>query len=80
MTAPRYNPEFGPPEPYPPQPTYSGSSFYPEVPRPVYMPPAPVVNVNVARPFNHGVHVILDLATCGFWIPVHVILWAVHRG
>ena len=26
--------------------------------------------------FNHGLHIILDLLTCGLWIPVHLILWA----
>lgn len=26
--------------------------------------------------FNHGVHVILDIVTCGLWLPVHLLLWA----
>ncbi|GAA1525246.1 hypothetical protein [Nocardioides humi] len=26
--------------------------------------------------FNHGIHIILDVLTCGLWLPVHLILWA----
>jgi hypothetical protein len=26
--------------------------------------------------FNHGPHVILDLLSCGLWLPVHLLLWA----
>lgn len=29
-------------------------------------------------PFNHGVHIVLDFVTCGAWIPIHLICWAVH--
>lgn len=30
------------------------------------------------RPFNHGKHVIADLLTFGFWVPFHLLLWALH--
>jgi hypothetical protein len=46
----------------------------PLVHQPVY------VNASAPRPFNHGPHVVADLLSCGFWIPVHLLLWALHRG
>jgi hypothetical protein len=49
-------------------------------PPPQYWPTAQHVTVNMPRPFNHGLHVVLDLLTCGFWIPVHILLWVVHKG
>ncbi len=45
-----------------------------------YFPTAQHVTVNVPRPFNHALHVVLDLITCGFWIPVHILLWVLHKG
>ncbi len=29
-------------------------------------------------PFNHTVHIVLDVLTCGSWIPIHLICWACH--
>ena len=26
--------------------------------------------------FNHGIHILLDVLSCGLWLPVHLILWA----
>ncbi len=45
-------------------------------------PPAgPHVHVFIPpRPFNHGLHLVLDAVTCGFWIPVHILLRVLHRG
>lgn len=28
-------------------------------------------------PFNHGLHLVLTILTCGAWLPVWIILWAV---
>lgn len=25
--------------------------------------------------FNHGIHIILDILTCGMWLPVHLLLY-----
>ena len=29
-------------------------------------------------PFNHGMHLIIDLFTCGAWFPIHLLCWALH--
>lgn len=29
-------------------------------------------------PFNHGIHIVLDVLTCGVWIPVHIICALAH--
>lgn len=29
-------------------------------------------------PFNHAIHIVLDVLTCGSWIPIHLICWACH--
>lgn len=34
--------------------------------------------VFVKPPFNHGFHLVLDVLTCGAWIPVHIICALVH--
>lgn len=66
----------------PPQGPYGG---YPPPPPQQYYPPQyaqpPVVYVQqtmVKAPFNHTVHVVLDVLTCGGWIPIHLICWALH--
>ena len=28
--------------------------------------------------FNHGLHLILDLVTCGGWLPIHFLCWILH--
>lgn len=48
-------------------------------PLPPYPPPPGPVFINMPRPFNHAPHLIADLLTCGFWLPVHLIAWAVHK-
>jgi hypothetical protein len=35
-------------------------------------------NVMVKAPFNHTVHIVLDVLTCGGWLVVHLICWALH--
>ena len=25
--------------------------------------------------FNHGLHIVLDVLTCGLWLPIHLIMW-----
>jgi hypothetical protein len=32
----------------------------------------------VKAPFSHGLHIVLDIFTCGAWIPIHLICWAIH--
>jgi hypothetical protein len=29
----------------------------------------------VKAPMNHGLHIVLDVVTCGAWIPIHFICW-----
>lgn len=29
-------------------------------------------------PFNHAPHIILDILTLGFWLPIHIICWVCH--
>lgn len=37
------------------------------------------VNVQPSRRgMNHGVHVLLDIFTCGLWLPVHALVWTLH--
>jgi hypothetical protein len=53
----------------------------PPGPPPYYPPQAPVVymQTNVIKaPFNHTVHIVLDVVSCGAWLPIHLICWAVH--
>jgi hypothetical protein len=59
---------------------------YPPPQQQPYYPPHPqqvvvqhqITTHMVKAPFNHGVHIVLDLVTCGTWIPIHLICWAVH--
>lgn len=70
----------------PPQGPYGGypPNQYPPPQHGYYQPQQqPVVYVQqttavVKAPFNHGVHIVLDVVTCGGWIPIHLICWAVH--
>jgi len=34
--------------------------------------------VVVKAPFSHGKHLVVDLLTCGGWIPIHILLWLLH--
>lgn len=35
--------------------------------------------VDVHRPpFNHGLHIVLDVLTCGAWLPIHILCWMLH--
>ncbi len=47
---------------------------------PPYGPATGPVFINVPRPFNHGLHLVLDAVSCGLWIPVHVLLRILHKG
>ena len=53
-----------------PQPLPHGAQQYGQAPQQPYVIPP--------RPFNHGKHVIADLLTFGFWVPFHLLLWALH--
>ena len=28
--------------------------------------------------FNHGLHIVLDIITCGAWIPIHILCWVLR--
>lgn len=43
--------------------------------RPVSVRQSTQVNVHVKAPFNHGLHLVLDLLTCGLWLPIHFLAW-----
>lgn len=72
---PPYGGGYGPPQQQPQYPQQ-----YP--PQPYYQPPPQpfvVVQNNVIKaPFNHTIHIILDVVTCGGWLIIHLICWAVH--
>lgn len=85
------NSQYGPPRHQgwnqpPPQPPYypptnPQQQGWTSVPAPAtgpILPPHQQPYVIPPRPFNHGVHVILDFCTVGLWIPVHVLIWALH--
>ena len=38
-----------------------------------------VVNNSYDRGFNHTVHLVLDVLTCGAWIPVHLLCWILYE-
>ncbi len=38
--------------------------------------PAPVVVMKA--PFNHGLHLVITICTCGVWLPVWIILAIAH--
>jgi predicted RNA-binding Zn-ribbon protein involved in translation (DUF1610 family) len=33
------------------------------------------IDVRGRDSFNHGIHIFLDLVSCGFWIPIHLLWW-----
>ncbi len=57
---------------------------------PIYAPPPVIVvqqsnmmmaqqtMVNVKAPFNHGIHIVLSLVTCGIWVPVWILCAVAH--
>jgi hypothetical protein len=55
----------------PPQQHY----YPPQPPAVVYVQQQPMF---IKAPFNHTVHIILDIVTCGGWVPIHLICWALH--
>jgi hypothetical protein len=64
---------------------YSGQASYPGAPPYPYPPPYPsqqiiqvVQSVQIKASFNHAPHVVLDVLTCGVWLPIHLICWACH--
>lgn len=36
------------------------------------------VVVHGGRPFNHAIHLVLDLFTCGGWLPIHLLCWVLR--
>ncbi|NUP10700.1 MAG: hypothetical protein HOW73_32045 [Polyangiaceae bacterium] len=91
---PGHAPQWGayPPPPaqggYPMQPHQHHAPYYQPQPGPYGYGPSPMQpqinviqqsNVMVVKaPFNHGIHIALDIFTCGAWIPIPLICWAVH--
>jgi hypothetical protein len=76
-----------------PQGQYPMQPHYPQHPQAQYQQPYPMqqppvqvfVQQNqhaatyvVKAPFSHGLHIVLDIFTCGAWIPIHLICWAIH--
>ncbi len=37
------------------------------------------VHVHNYQPFNHTIHLVLTLLTCGAWLPVWIILFVLHK-
>lgn len=63
---------------------YPQAPYYPPPPMPVQQvimiqqaPPTAQV-ITVKPPFNHGIHLVLDVLTCGMWIPIHIICALAH--
>ena len=73
---------------YQPQQQQYPQSYQPYPPQPYPQPyPQTAVYVNnvqhttaviMKAPFNHTVHIVLDVVTCGGWIPIHLICWIAH--
>ncbi|HVH46111.1 MAG TPA: hypothetical protein VM925_27365 [Labilithrix sp.] len=67
-----------PPGPYgygPPLPQH-----YPQHPHYTPTPAAYVQQTTLIfePPFKHTLHVVLDIVTCGIWIPIHLLCWALY--
>ncbi|WP_394824977.1 hypothetical protein [Pendulispora albinea] len=62
---------YGPPPPQYPPPQYSPQYQQPPV---VYVQ-APQV---IKAPFNHTPHIVLTFLSCGAWLPIWLICWALH--
>lgn len=63
------------------------SPYRPQHPMPIYNAPSAAASSSAAvtvigggyhRPFNHTLHLILTLLTCGLWLPVWVLLYLLH--
>ncbi len=82
---------YGPPPQYPQQSYPQQQQQYPQhyqqpypypYPYPPQQMPAIYIQQNagtvvVKAPFNHGVHLVLDVITCGAWLPLHLLIWAI---
>jgi hypothetical protein len=63
------------PAPYPPPPApYGYGPPQPMMQQVVVVQQAPPIAVVVKRPFNHTLHLIITICTCGAWLPVWIIL------
>lgn len=74
---PNYEP--GPPQYYAPAP-YAAPSYSPFAPRGPQANAAVINNIRIggARPFNHTLHLMLTIGTCGLWAPVWLVAWMLH--
>lgn len=62
---------YGPP---PSQPQH----YYPPQPgQPIVYVQPPQVVIAKAQ-FSHGKHLLVDILSCGAWIPFHILLWLLH--
>jgi len=60
------------PHPYPPAaPSYGGWGGP--------TPQATHVHIHAEKPFPHGLHVILTVATCGLWSPMWLMHWVIRK-
>jgi len=60
------------PPPVPPHPHLQAYSYGPQ---PVFVVQQQAPGYLQQRSTNHGLHIILDLATCGMWLPIHLGVW-----
>jgi predicted RNA-binding Zn-ribbon protein involved in translation (DUF1610 family) len=54
---------------YQPQPLVVSSPVYVQSVQQVVIPRAD---------FNHGIHLLLTVLTCGLWLPVWILAWLIH--
>lgn len=60
-------------------PSYLTTRETPEVTPPASKPALERASSSALKtPFKHDFHVILDVLSCGFWLPVHILLATVH--
>lgn len=50
-------------------------NYQPHPPPAAYAAPVFMQQTTVQAGFNHGPHVVLDLLSCGLWIPMHILFW-----
>lgn len=81
-TEPYPEPIYGSQPPYwPPQPgQYAPPSYSPLAPQGPQANAAVVNNIRIggARPFNHMLHLVLTICTCGMWAPVWLVAYLLH--
>lgn len=65
---------YGPPPPSQ-QPGYPPQQGYP----PQYQQPPQMIvvqNTMARQGFNHTPHIVISFLTCGTWLPIYLLIWA----